>query len=346
MVSLTVERAMSVAFTLLEAMGVSRADAIVVCNSMEYADTRGKTTHGIARLPLYYKNIKAGTMNPKAEMEVVSDKASIAVIDAHDGFGQVAAAKAVEVGIGKAHETGVAAIAVRNSNNFGTAGFFGKICADQGMIALIMANCSPAFAPTGGATPLIGTNPICFAAPGAGDKEPVVFDMAITNAARSKIRLALKNGESIPEDWAVDANGEPTTDPAVALAGSLLPLGGYKGYGLGLMVDIMAGMLAGSAFAGKVKPLSDLSGPSKNGHFFVVIDPSAFMDMVEYETAFKELTECVHASGEGAILPGERSAKIAAERAGVIALSDAQYTEIESLAKKLGRDFGNMLEGF
>lgn len=336
MVTVPIENARQLSTAILKAMGALPEDIPGICDSMEYADIRGKTTHGMARLPLYYKNIKAGTLVPNANMKVVTDTSSVAVLDGNNGFGQVAGIKAARLGIEKAHQYGIAAVAVRNSNNFGAAGYFGKLCVDCGMLSIIMANAAPAFPPTGGEEPLFGTNPICFAAPGTQNEPAIVFDMAITNAARGKIRLAQKNGDRIPEGWALDSEGRPTTDPSAALHGSLLPIGGYKGYGLGLMVDVMAGLLSGSAYAGDVRPLSDLSLSSRNGHFFIVIDPNYLLDISSYEAAYDTLVARIRASGEKAILPGERGAKIAEDAEGTIRLSGAQYQEIKALSEQLG----------
>ena len=333
--TLSLKEARALSFEILVGLGVCESDAALICDSMEYADTRGKTTHGMGRIPLYKKNIEAGTLDPTAKMETVVDSGAVAVLDAHDGFGQIAAVHAIDKAVSKAREFGIAAVGVCNSNNFGAAGFYGMKCAQEGLICLVCANASPAFSPTGGSKALLGTNPICFAAPGAEGECPIVFDMAVTNVARSKIRLALKNGNAIPEGWALDKDGNSTTDPAAALEGTLLPVGGYKGYGLGLAVDILAGLLVGSPFAGRVKPLSDLSSASRNGHMFIVIDPARFCDSSEYEARISELTETVRTCGEDVMLPGERGTKFKEQLDGCIVLSDKQFDEIMSVRNGL-----------
>ena len=343
---------------LLRAMGVRPSDAEILWDSMAYADLRGKTTHGVTRLPLYWKNIQAGTIDPQAQPVTVSDKGALAVLDACNGFGQIAAVHAVKLAVQKAKAFGVSAVGVRNSNNFGAAGYYGLLAAEQGVASLVMANASPALVAPGASAPVLGTNPLCFAAPGVGaadganggaDCSPIVFDMASTVAARSKIRLALKNQEAIPQDWAVDAAGNPTSNPKEALAGALLPDGGAKGYGLALMVDYFAGLLTGSAFAGQVKPLGSTEAPSRNGHFFIAVDVAAFYGEDEYRERYNELVEALKASGEAVRLPGERplgtavgaqascgtSKGVAEDTEQEIVLSDAQYAELMALKDEM-----------
>ena len=353
---------------LLHAMGVQPSDAEILWDSMAYADLRGKTTHGVARLPLYWKNIQAGTIDPQAQPVIVSDKAALAVLDACNGFGQIAAARAVKLAVQKAKTFGISAVGVRNSNNFGAAGYYGLLAAEQGVASLVMANASPALAAPGASASVLGTNPLCFAAPGVGAAGgvnggvgclPIIFDMASTVAARSKIRLALKNQEAIPQDWAVDAAGNPTSSPKEALAGALLPVGGAKGYGLALMVDYFAGLLTGSAFAGQVKPLGNTEAPSRNGHFFIAVDVAAFYSEAEYQERYNELVGALKASGEAVRLPGERplgtaagtgascgtSEGVAENAEQEIVLSDAQYAELMALKDELKGAPEGALEG-
>ena len=339
---------------LLHAMGVRPSDAEILWDSMAYADLRGKTTHGVTRLPLYWKNIQAGTIDPQAQPVTVSDKGALAVLDACNGFGQIAAVHAVKLAVQKAKVFGISAVGVRNSNNFGAAGYYGLLAAEQGVASLVMANASPALVAPGASAPVLGTNPLCFAAPGADGADaagcpPIIFDMASTVAARSKIRLALKNQEAIPQDWAVDAAGNPTSNPKEALAGALLPVGGAKGYGLALMVDYFAGLLTGSAFAGQVKPLGNTEASSRNGHFFIAVDVAAFYGKDEYQERYNELVEALKASGEAVRLPGERPLRTAAgtgascsvpggateDTEHEIVLSDVQYAELMALKDEL-----------
>lgn len=317
--------------------GVDEDSIEIIQRTIRFANRRGVATHGVGRLPLYVRKIRSGTLNPVNCMEQISSGGAVAVYDAHNGFGQVAAEQAMKDCMERAGASGIAAVGVRNSNNFGMAGYFGEMAAGQGMAAIIFANAAPAIAPTGGVKPLLGTNPLCYAFPGSDTQPPVILDMATSVAARGKIRLAAKNGEKIPMDWAIDKNGNPTDNPEEALAGALLPLGGYKGYGLALFVDLFAGLLTGSAYAGGVQPLSRTEVPSRNGHLFIVLDVNKFIDEKEYRTRLdflrKEILGC-GAPGD-VLFPGERGYREAGRHTETVEIPLKQIQEINKLADEL-----------
>lgn len=328
-----------VAASVLIAIGLKDEDATAVADSILYANRIGIHSHGIGRLPLYARMIELGLMQPDSPMNVPIDRPNYALIDAGDGMGQIAALKALELGIPKAMEHGISVIGIKNSNNFGASGYFGQRAAERGMIALILANAAPAIAPTGGTKPLFGTNPLCAAFPGDSNEcPPIVIDMALTTAARGKIRWAAKLGQRIPFGWACDENGQPTDDPVKALSGSLLPIGDYKGYLLSMMIDMLAGMITGSAFAGEVRTLSDEEGPSRSGHLFVFIHPHNFISAVEYQQRVNTLVSAIKASGEeGAIhIPGAKYAQALSDNDDWIDLPEKQMQEIDDLAESLG----------
>ncbi len=322
----------------LAACGADETVVRVLLDSMHYADRRGVPTHGVGRLPLYVKKIRSGHLNPKDEIETVMDSGAVALLDAHNCFGQLAAERAVTLAVEKARSFGVSAVGVRNSNNFGTAGFFGDMAAQSGFAAMIYANAAPAIAPTGGSRTIFGTNPMCYAFPGTDGLEPIVLDMAVTVAARGKVRLAAKNGEKIPLDWAIGPDGLPTDDPNEALKGALLPIGGYKGYGLSMFVDLFAGLLTGSASAGGVKPLSDMDSDSGNGHFFLLIDVDRFMTPEERTERLSAFRAAVKACGEEGtvLLPGERGYRRTMEQSRTVELSRKQFEEINESAESAG----------
>ncbi len=328
----------SLASDILEKTGTDKISIDVLIDTFKYADRRGLNSHGVGRLPLYIHKINAGHLNHVDEIETVSEHGAISILDAHNGFGQIAGIHALEEGIKKADEYGVGIVGVRNSNNFGTAGYFGYKAAEQGYIALIFANSAPALAPTGGTKPLFGTNPICYAFPGTDKHPPIVLDMAVTAVARGKIRLAAKNNEKIPYGWAVDKEGNPTNDPIKAIEGLLLPIGDYKGYGLALLVDILAGLLTGSEYAGGVKPLGKLNEDSRNGHMFIVINKSFFLNKSEYRDKIDFLWDAVRNCGnEGSVfLPGEKGDILSGNKEGTIELSDKQIEEINAIAEEMG----------
>lgn len=322
----------------LGACGVSAESVEVILETIHYANRCGIPTHGIGRLPLYVKKISAGHFNPKDDVDTVMDSDATAILDAHGSFGQVAAKHAIDLALEKAKKYGVAVVGVRNSNNFGTAGYYGDYAARRGMVAFVFANASPAIAPTGGNKTIFGTNPLCYAFPGSDINNPIVLDMATTVVARGKVRLAAKNGEKIPMDWAIGPDGKPTSDPNEALKGSLLPIAGYKGYGLSLFVDVFAGMLTGSAFAGSVKPLSNMEEDSNNGHLFVVIDTKRFMSEEALNGRVNYFYESVKACGEEGVvmLPGEPGYKKMVEQTEAVTISEKQFQEINEIAASVG----------
>ena len=322
---------------VLEAVGVPCDDAGIVADSIVYAHTRGKHTHGIGRMPIYIRKIKEGLMNSKTPMTVIHESGAVAVYDAENGFGQVAAIRAMDLVIEKANAYGVGIVGVRNSNNFGTAGFIGEHAVEKGVIGIVLANSGPAIAPTGGTKAILGTNPICVAFPSDGVNAPIIFDMACSNAARGKIRLAAKKGEKIPFGWAVDENGNATDNPNEALKGTMIPIGGYKGFGLALCVDLLAGMMTGSAYGGNVKNLNHPTEISRYGHMIIAIDPTHFLSDEEYKKKLNETITNIRACGEeGAInMPGENSYRMAQSRQMAVEISDKLVTEFNEIIQSV-----------
>ena len=318
--------------------GVPDRDVTIILDTILFANRRGVATHGVGRLPLYVHKIASGHYNPKTEIEVLVDSQAYALLDAHNGFGQVAAYQATQMAIKKAKEFGVSVVGVRNSNNFGTAGYFGDMAARQGCAAMVYANAAPAIAPTGGNKTIFGTNPLSFAFPGSGEYDAILLDMATTVAARGKIRLAAKNGEKIPLDWAIGPDGRPTDDPNIALLGSLLPIGGYKGYGLSMFVDLFAGLLTGSHFAGGVKNLSQMDEDSGNGHLFVLIDVDKFMNESERHSRIETFYKSVKACGEEGkvFMPGEIEYNHMRENTDSVYISSKQLEDINAVAEEVG----------
>ena len=333
----SIESLSKVVIDVLMKVGVSKEDADIILDTILFANRRGVATHGVGRLPLYVHKIAEGHYNPRNEIDILADNAAYALLDAKNGFGQVVGYKATKIAIQKAKQYGIAIVGVRNSNNFGTAGYFGDMAAREGCAAMVYANAAPAIAPTGGNKTIFGTNPLCYAYPGDETHDPILLDMATTIAARGKIRLAAKNGEKIPTDWAIGPDGLPTDDPNVALKGSLLPIGGYKGYGLSMFVDIFAGMLTGSKYAGDVKNLSKMDEDSGNGHLFVVIDLDKFMTAEEKKERISHFYRAVKACGEeGKIfMPGEIEYNKLRKAESSVEISNKQFEEVNALAEEV-----------
>jgi LDH2 family malate/lactate/ureidoglycolate dehydrogenase len=276
------------AAAVLSAVGVPDEDAGLVADSLVTADLWGHQSHGVMRLAWYVNRIRGGVMNPVTAPETVSDTGPLAVVDGHDGVGQVLAAFAAREAVRRARGHGVGVVAVRNSNHFGTAAYFTRIAARDGCVAVLTTNASPAIAPWGGRQKTVGTNPWSIAAP-AGKHDVVVMDIANTAVARGKVYLAKQRGEPIPPGWAIDADGVPTTDPTAAIAGVILPMAGHKGYAISLMMDVLSGVLTGSSFGAAVSGPYQFDKRSGCGHLFIALDVAAFGDRDEFTRRMEQL---------------------------------------------------------
>jgi LDH2 family malate/lactate/ureidoglycolate dehydrogenase len=277
------------ATAVLEAVGVPAADAELVADSLVVADLWGHQSHGVMRLSWYVNRIRAGVMRPVTAPEILADMGAAVVVDGRDGVGQVLAAYAARTAIQRARDHGVGVVAVRNSNHFGTAAYFTRMAANDGCVAILTTNASPAMAPWGGREKTIGTNPWSIAAP-AGKYEVVVMDIANTAVARGKVYLARQRGEQIPPGWAIDSDGVPTTDPAAAINGVILPMAGHKGYAISLMMDVLSGVLTGSAFGSAVHGPYEFDQRSACGHLFIALDVAAFL---KYDTFIDRVEQLI-----------------------------------------------------
>lgn len=337
MPNLTITQIESISLKILEACSVPKTDAKIISDSIVYAHQRGRGTHGLPRLPIYVRKIKQGLMAADTPFESVKEKGVVKVFDAGNGFGQVAAIRGMQCAMEMAEESGMAAVGIRHSNNFGTAGFICEEAFKKNMIGILFSNSAPAIAPTGGSKPILGTNPLAFAFPPVEDQSPIVLDMATSVAARGKVRLAAKNGEKIPFGWALDSNGQPTDDPFEALKGTMVPIGGPKGCGLSMVIDILAGLLTGAAFGGEVKPLNHPDGISNYGHLLIAIDVEAFMGIDQYKANMLRLIKNIKQCGEeGAVLlPGEPEALCLQTQGDQIDVSEKVMGDIQELSETL-----------
>jgi LDH2 family malate/lactate/ureidoglycolate dehydrogenase len=294
---------------IYEKMGVPKSHAQLAADTLVQADLWGHQSHGMLRLSWYIARLQSGAMKSKTKTTLISDSKSIAVLDGGHGLGQVIAKKAVKEAVTRAKSHGIGVVSVRNSNHFGTCMYFTRMCAKQGTVALLMSNAGPNMAPWGGMKKKIGTNPISIAVPG-GIHGPVVMDMANSGVARGKIYLAEKLGKDIPLGWALDSNGEPTTDPKKAIEGLILPMAGHKGYVLGAMIDILSGVLSGSGFLEQVHGPYDPINKSLAGHLLIAMDVSSFQPLENFENSMDKyinsLKESPLAKGHKKIyFPGE-----------------------------------------
>jgi LDH2 family malate/lactate/ureidoglycolate dehydrogenase len=248
---------------LLEAAGLESEPAALVAQTLVWTSLRGTDSHGVARVPLYADRLRTGVLNGRPRPSVVQRDAAIAVVDGDHGPGQLAAVLATDLSIELAREHGVGVVSVRRSGHYGAAAFYAVRAAEAGLVGMSMTNAEPGVIPYGGIEPALGTNPIALAAP-LGGGATFDLDMATSQVALNRIFNARDEGRPIPEGWGVDEHGETTTDPAKVAAG--VPLGGYKGYALALMVEVLCGVLAGAGARAE-------GGIRNIGHFHLAIDP-------------------------------------------------------------------------
>ncbi|WP_265579732.1 Ldh family oxidoreductase [Streptomyces spongiae] len=324
-----------------QAHGVPSGDARLLADTLVTAELWGHASHGMLRLPWYLDRVSSGATAAVAAPEVVSDTGAVMVIDGNDGLGQVLTDRAVREGVERARAHGISAVAVRNSGHFGTAAYFTRKAAELGCVAILATNASPAMAPWGGREKRVGTNPWSIAAP-SGRHGIAVMDIANTAVARGKIYHAKERGEPIPEGWAADADGVPTTDPKRAIEGLILPMAGHKGYAISFMFDVLAGVLTGSAFGSGVVGPYQPTGRSGVGHLLLCIDIRAMADPAEFEQRMDALIEETKstpaAPGAGEIfVPGEPEIRTAErlQREGITVVDDT-WASLARIAQATG----------
>lgn len=273
----------------LQKMGVPDEDAKVAVEVLLRADLRGITTHGINRLPIYIQRMRKGLMNPRPKIKVESPAPGLRVVYGDDGLGPVVGARGMKEAIELAKTNGTAFVGCRDSNHFSAASPYVLMACREKLIGIAGTNAFPSMPPTGGLGNIVGNNPIAIGAPCEGEV-PFVLDIAMSVSARGRMRQMADKMEKMPEGWAVDKQGKPTTDPMEGLKGYVLPVGQHKGYGLAIALDILSGVLTGAGFATGVKSLvQQWEEPQHVGHFFIAIDPTRFMPWEEFSERLKAL---------------------------------------------------------
>jgi LDH2 family malate/lactate/ureidoglycolate dehydrogenase len=263
---------------LFVAAGVSPAGAATVAAGLVDADLEGLHSHGLMLIDMYVERVRQGSVSPREAGTIVSERNGAVVLDAGHALGQLTGRQAMAIAIDKARQFAAGIVAVRHGFHFGTAGRYASQAAAADCIGIAMCNTRPLMPAPGGGERVVGNNPIAIAIPAAGDI-PIVLDMATSEAAMGKIRMAEKAGQAIPDTWAVTAAGAPTASPTEAIAGMLLPAGGAKGFGLSFMIDMLCGLLSQGASGAAVRPLyGDFSVPYDCSHLFIAIDVAHFGD--------------------------------------------------------------------
>lgn len=263
--------------------GVSQNNSRIVAKYLVEADLRGVDTHGMNRIPSYMARVREGVLDPQASPTLRQITPAVAQVDGHNGFGFLAGHMGMAAAIDMANQIGIGMVSVKHSNHFGMSAWVVQQALDAGMMSLVFTNSSPALPVWGGKTKLMGVSPMACGAPAGKDGRPFIVDMAPSVAARGKIYKALRRGEKISKDWALDKDGNLTDDPAKALEGVMLPMGGPKGSAMAIMMDVFSGVLSGSAFAGHVTNPYDPSKPADVGHFLVAVKPDLFMSIEEFK---------------------------------------------------------------
>ena len=300
--------------SIFVALGASKEEAGAVADVLVEADLRGHNSHGLMRVPLYVGLLRSGKLQVEARPRIQQERVAAALIDGDRALGPYAATIAAYEAMSRARGTGAAAVALYNCGHIALAGYYVELAAREDLIGLLFAKSEASVHPQGGVEPLLGTNPIAVAIPTADD--PVLLDMSTSATSHGKLVEAAKAGRRLPEGWALDAAGTPTTDPQAALQGALSPAGGAKGYGLSLTVELVAGLLTGAG-AG---PMRDASGWRQLwGNLFIVVDPAVFADVGAFKTAVSAYLAAIKASRtapnwDEILLPGERSYRTLAER--------------------------------
>ncbi len=316
----------------LEASNTSAGNAASVARALAQAEIDGQKGHGLSRVPSYAAQARAGKVDGHAVPKLTRTRTATLMVDVAHGFAYPAFDLAIAELPKIVAETGIAAAGFVRSHHFGVAGRHVERLAEQGLVALAVSNTPQAMAPWGGKRGVFGTNPIAFAAPRSG-AAPLVIDMALTEVARGKIVTAAQKGEPVPLGWAVDKDGQPTTDAKAALAGTLVPAGGAKGAALALMVETLAVALTGANFAFEASSFLDASGPPPGaGQLLIAIDPGAFGGADMFARRISTLAEAIE-DDDGARLPGSRRLALRTHaRASGVSVDAKLLAEVEQLA--------------
>jgi LDH2 family malate/lactate/ureidoglycolate dehydrogenase len=330
---------------LAVAVGVRPGDAEIFARIVVDADLHGVSTHGVSRLSIYLERINRELIDPRAEIAVARNAGCVLALDASNGMGQIQAVKALDMLLPLARQHGVAAATIRNSQHFGALSYYCNRAAEEGMILLAMTNCEPAMSPAGGYEAFFGTNPVAASFP-TGKSFHVQIDLATSIVARGNIIAANKKKEPIPEGWALDRDGQPTTDAQEALLGTVLTMAGHKGYALALMVEAFSGVLSGAAIGDSIGSMyKNLDRKQDVGHFFCLFNIAAFLDLDEFKRRMDETIERLKSGKkrpgvEEILVPGERSSRCAAMNSVIgVSVTEETIQELEQWCKRLGVPF-------
>ena len=341
METLAADQLEALATRIFAALGVPHGDAAWVARLLVRANLRGHDSHGVIRVPQYVGSIRKGETNPRPAMDVLQDTPTTAIVDGDLGLGQVVARRATEVALDKAARQGLAAVGVRRSNHIGRLADYAELAAERGFVGLVWTNAptAPSVVPYGGLSRRLSTNPLAVAVPGPDGGVAISVDMATSIVAEGKVRVKRNRKEPLPDGWAIDPAGRGVTDSEGFYGpprAGLLPMGGHKGTALGLIVEVLGGILSGEGAIG------DRTGPVHNGTFLLLIEVARFLPLLDFTGQVTDLVRWVKsstpASGMAEVLvPGEPEARSEAHRrAHGIPVEAETWRQIEEIAAELG----------
>ena len=337
------EELLELATEVFARCGMRPADAHLLADTLVAADLGGTHSHGVLRVPEYVKKLTVGGVDPRGQPRVVRDEGACLVVDGGNSMGQIGAHCAMRQAIARARTTGIAVAAIRGSNHCGAMGYYATLVLAEDMLGMATTNALPTMAPWGGAARIVGINPVAYAIP-AGEELPLVYDAAFSGSSHGKLRIYAQKCLPLPEGWALDRDGRPTTDAAAAVAGLLMPIGGFKGVGLALVMGLLSSMLSGAAYGTELGDMEHGPRAGQDGHFVCALRVSAFEDVTRFKArvdgAIRELHACRRAPGvERLYVPGELEALRRAEYArDGIPLNPVELADLARTAHDLGVD--------
>ncbi len=338
---ITIQKERSLIIEILTRMNVSLEDAEIIADVTLDADLKGFSSHGIGRFPQYIKSLNNDNIKTDTDIEIEKETISTALLNGNHRFGHVVAYYAMEIAMEKARETGVGMVGVHDSNHFGVAGYYSDMAIMQDLIGLVIANTEPAVAPIGGKEPIIGTNPIAIGIP--SNRNYVSVDMATSATARGKLLEAMRKGEKIPGNVALDAEGNPTIDPQEALKGSILPFGAHKGYALAFMIEILAGPLVRAAYGKAVTGTANPAEICTKGDLLIAIDPSTYAEIEQFKDEVDGFVKEIKSSGN-VFIPGDmevRNVKYHMKEG--LDLDDALLEQLKKISQELSFDLDEFI---
>lgn len=339
---ITPEQEKSIITKILTKLNVPTEHAEIVADVTLDADLKGFSSHGIGRFPQYIKGLESGTIKTNGNIEIENETVSTAVINGNHLFGHYVSYKSMQLAMEKARETGIGMVGIHDSNHFGVAGYYSDMAIMEDLVGLVIANTEPAVAPIGGKIPILGTNPIAIGIP--SNKNYVSVDMATSASARGKLMEAVRRGEKIPENVALDCEGNPTIDPQEALKGSILPFGAHKGYALAFMIEILAGPLVKAAFGTGVTGTANPEEMCTKGDLMIAIDPSKLSDLNIFKDQVDEFIDQVK-STDNIFIPGDMEVRnVSNHQLNGIDIDDKLYQQFIDISHELKMDLEDLFK--